>query len=112
VLQAAAGAPPGHRPQLLDGQSSAARRTISHRIPIEVRKPPPLQDRALAGLHLPRLRGAHKPEPFILARVEFIDDGRHHARYLREPFRRERDFCVTSDNCDLAELLQRAGAPG
>lgn len=58
------------------------------------------------------LYSLNKPEQFILARVEFLDEGRHHARYLREPFRREPDFGVTSVNCDFAELLQRAGAPG
>jgi hypothetical protein len=52
----------------------------------------------------------NKPEDFILAIVEF--DGDHaQAHYLRQPFRREPDFGVTSVNYDFAELIGRAEAP-
>ena len=50
-------------------------------------------------------------EDFILAMVEFRDDGSHDVRYLREPFTREPDFNVTSVNYDFAALLGRAGEP-
>lgn len=57
------------------------------------------------------LTSLNKPEDFILAMVEFSDDGTHRCRYLREPFRREPDFGVTSLNYDFAELLARAETP-
>jgi SNF2 family DNA or RNA helicase len=56
------------------------------------------------------LYSLNKPEDFILAIVEFVDDT-HRVHYLRQPFRREPDFGVTSVNYDFAELLMRAGAP-
>jgi hypothetical protein len=52
----------------------------------------------------------NKPADFILAIVEFMGDS-HRVHYVRDPFRREPDFGVTSVNYDLAELLARAGAP-
>lgn len=57
------------------------------------------------------LTSLNKPEDFILALVEFLDDGQHRVRYLREPFQREPDFGVTSVNYAFAELLARAGEP-
>ncbi|MBI2800240.1 MAG: DUF3883 domain-containing protein [Gammaproteobacteria bacterium] len=57
------------------------------------------------------LYSLNKPEDFILAIVEFLDDRAHRVHYLREPFQREPDFGVTSVNYDFAELLQRAGKP-
>jgi len=57
------------------------------------------------------LYSLNKPEDFILAIVEFRADDTRRVRYLREPFRREPDFGVTSVNYDLAELLGRAEAP-
>ena len=60
------------------------------------------------------LYSLNKPEDFILAIVEFLDDGGHRGHrvhYLREPFKREPDFGVTSVNYDFAELLARAEAP-
>lgn len=57
------------------------------------------------------LYSLNKPEQFILALVEFLETGAHKAHYLREPFRREPDFGVTSINYDFADLLQRASAP-
>ena len=57
------------------------------------------------------LYSLNKPEDFILAIVEFTDNGNHRAHYLRNPFDREPDFGVVSVNYDFAELLARAGEP-
>lgn len=57
------------------------------------------------------LYSLNKPEDFILAMVEFIDDQRHQVRYLRQPFTREPDFGVTSVNYAFKDLLARAGKP-
>jgi SNF2 family DNA or RNA helicase len=57
------------------------------------------------------LYSLNKPEDFILALVEWLDDGGSRVRYLRQPFRREPDFGVTSVNYDFRELLARAEAP-
>ena len=51
------------------------------------------------------LYSLNKPDDFILALVEFGDDGSERVRYVRRPFRREPDFAVTSVNYDFAELL-------
>jgi SNF2 family DNA or RNA helicase len=57
------------------------------------------------------LYSLNKPEDFILAIVEFTDNDKHRAHYLRQPFQREPDFGVTSVNYDFAELLARAEPP-
>lgn len=57
------------------------------------------------------LTSLNKPDDFILAMVEFLDDDRHNVKYLRRPFKREPDFGVTSVNYDFAELLERAEEP-
>jgi SNF2 family DNA or RNA helicase len=57
------------------------------------------------------LYSLNKPEDFVLAIVEFLDDENHKVHYLRQPFNREPDFGVTSVNYDFAELLARAGEP-
>ena len=57
------------------------------------------------------LYSLNKPEDFILGIVEFLDDGAHRVHYVREPFKREPDFGVTSVNYDFAELLARAQQP-
>ena len=57
------------------------------------------------------LYSLNKPEDFILGIVEFLDDGGHRVHYVREPFKREPDFRVTSVNYDFAELLARAELP-
>ena len=57
------------------------------------------------------LYSLNKPEDFILGIVEFLDDGAHRVHYVREPFKREPDFGVTSVNYDFAELLARGEAP-
>jgi len=56
------------------------------------------------------LTSLNKPDEYILAMVEFRPEGER-VHYLRQPFRREPDFGVTSVNYDFAELLARAGAP-
>ena len=57
------------------------------------------------------LTSLNKPEDYILAIVEFQDDGSDRVCYVRMPFRREPDFGVTSVNYDLPELLARAEVP-
>ena len=57
------------------------------------------------------LYSLNKPDDFILAIVEFQGEDRHEVHYLRQPFKREPDFGVTSVNYDFAELLARAEAP-
>ena len=57
------------------------------------------------------LYSLNKPDDFILAMVEFREDGSHVVHYLRRPFQREPDFGVTSVNYDFAELLARSEAP-
>ncbi len=44
------------------------------------------------------LYSLNKPEDFILAIVEFIDEEAHRVHYVRTPFQREPDFGVTSVN--------------
>ena len=57
------------------------------------------------------LYSLNKPDDFILAIVEFHQDGTHRVHYVRRPFQREPDFGVTSVNYDFTELLARAEAP-
>ncbi|MDE3262362.1 MAG: helicase-related protein [Acidobacteriota bacterium] len=57
------------------------------------------------------LYSLNKPEDFILAIVEFEDEGAHRLSYLRHPFQREPDFGAASVNYELKELLSRAEAP-
>jgi len=57
------------------------------------------------------LYSLNKPDEFILAIVEFLDDKSNRVHYVRNPFRREPDFGVTSVNYDFADLLARAEAP-
>ena len=57
------------------------------------------------------LTSLNKPDDFILAVVEFLDEQEHRVHYLRRPFQREPDFDVTSVNYDFAGLIARAGAP-
>jgi superfamily II DNA or RNA helicase len=56
------------------------------------------------------LYSLNKPEDFILAIVEFMADD-HRVHYVREPFRREPDFGVTSVNYSFSELLARTERP-
>jgi superfamily II DNA or RNA helicase len=57
------------------------------------------------------LYSLNKPEDFILAIVEFLEENRHRVHYVRRPFHREPDFGVTSVNYDFAELLAKAEVP-
>jgi len=57
------------------------------------------------------LYSLNKPDDFILAIVEFLDDNSHRVHYLRQPFQREPDFGVTSVNYNFSELLARAESP-
>ncbi len=57
------------------------------------------------------LYSLNKPESFILAMVKRHKDGHFEVRYLRQPFRREPDFGVTSVNYDFDELWKRAESP-
>ena len=56
------------------------------------------------------LYSLNKPDDFILAIVEFAGDA-HRVHYIRQPFRREPDFGVTSVNYDFAELLAKGTPP-
>ncbi|WP_420474280.1 helicase-related protein [Noviherbaspirillum sp. ST9] len=58
------------------------------------------------------LYSLNKPDDFILAIVEFLDESSQKVHYVRRPFNREPDFGVTSVNYDFAELLARAEQPG
>lgn len=57
------------------------------------------------------LYSLNKPEDFILAIVEFFDETTHKVHYIRQPFKREPDFDVVTQNYDFAGLLERAGEP-
>jgi hypothetical protein len=57
------------------------------------------------------LTSLNMPDDFILAMVEFLDGDNHRVRYLRQPFKREPDFGVTSVNYNFAELLTRSTDP-
>ncbi|RLT44784.1 MAG: DUF3883 domain-containing protein [Chloroflexi bacterium] len=57
------------------------------------------------------LYSLNRPDDFILAMVEFMEDGTHRVHYLRRPFQREPDFGAASVNYTFAELLARAEEP-
>ena len=57
------------------------------------------------------LYSLNKPDDFILAIVEFLDDGAHRVHYARRPFHSEPDFGVTSVNYNFAELIERGSTP-
>ena len=60
------------------------------------------------------LYSLNKPDDFILAMVEFLDETRHRVRYLRRPFERSgitTDFNGASVDFPFAELLARAEPP-
>lgn len=52
----------------------------------------------------------NKPDDYILAIVEF-DGDQATPHYVRQPFRKEPDFGVTSVNYDFSELLERSTPP-
>ena len=57
------------------------------------------------------LYSLNKPDDFILAIVEFMEDGQHEVHYVRKPFTREPDVGVTSVNYGFAELLAKTDKP-
>jgi hypothetical protein len=57
------------------------------------------------------LYSLNKPDDFILAIVEFLDEDRHQVHYLRQPFKREPDFNAVTVDYDFAGLLARAEVP-
>jgi len=57
------------------------------------------------------LYSLNKPDDFILAIVEFLPGDTHKVHYVRQPFKREPDFGVTSVNYDFSELLMNASSP-
>ena len=57
------------------------------------------------------LYSLNKPDDFILAIVEFRDDGTHRVHYVRQPFQREPDFDAASVNYTLKDLLAKAEDP-
>jgi len=57
------------------------------------------------------LTALNKPDDYILAIVEFLDDGQHRVHYLHQPFRREPDFGAASVDYNIAKLLARASEP-
>ncbi len=57
------------------------------------------------------LYSLNKPDDFILAIVEFLDDATHRVHYIRRPFQREPDFLVTSSEYDFSGLIEKAEMP-
>lgn len=57
------------------------------------------------------LTALNKPDDYILALVIFHADDQQSVHYVRQPFRREPDFGVTSVEYAIAALLARAGEP-
>jgi hypothetical protein len=57
------------------------------------------------------LYSLNKPEDFILAIVEFMEDRTHRVHYVRRPFHLEPDFGVTSVNYNFQDLLARGEEP-
>ena len=57
------------------------------------------------------LYSLNKPDDFILAIVEFMEDGKHEVHYVRRPFTKEPDVGVTSVNYSFSELLSKAEKP-
>jgi len=57
------------------------------------------------------LTSLNRPKSYILAIVEFRGGDEHRVYYVREPFRREPDFGVTSVNYEVETLLARAEEP-
>lgn len=53
----------------------------------------------------------NKPDDYILVIVEFLEDGGHKVHYIRQPFKTEPDFSITSINYNFKELLKQAGEP-
>lgn len=57
------------------------------------------------------LYSLNKPDDFILAIVEFLDEEDSRVHYVRRPFQREPDFGAASVNYKFQELLAKAEVP-
>jgi len=57
------------------------------------------------------LYSLNNPENFILAIVELKEDQNHQVYYVRNPFKREPDFNVTSSNYDMKALIAQGSEP-
>ncbi|GAB6058227.1 protein NO VEIN domain-containing protein [Desulfonatronum parangueonense] len=57
------------------------------------------------------LYSLNKPDDYILAIVEFLDENTHRVHSVRRPFQREPDFRVTDLNYSFAQLLELAEEP-
>ena len=57
------------------------------------------------------LYSLNKPDQYILAIVEFFENGGHKVHYVRKPFEIEPDFGVVSQDYDFAQLLKKAEEP-
>lgn len=57
------------------------------------------------------LYSLNKPDDYILAVVEYLDDQNHRVHYVRQPFQREPDFGVTSVNYGFTELIAKGEEP-
>ena len=57
------------------------------------------------------LYSLNKSDDFILAIVEFRDDGTYRVRYVRRPFQSEPDFGAASVNYAMKDLLAKSEAP-
>jgi superfamily II DNA or RNA helicase len=57
------------------------------------------------------LYSLNKPDDYILALVEFLEDGSHRVSYVRRPFRQPPDFLASSVNYNFRELLALGTAP-
>ncbi len=57
------------------------------------------------------LYSLNEPGDYILGIVECLDGGGHRVHYVREPFRREPDFGVTSVSYDFPEWISKAKPP-
>ena len=57
------------------------------------------------------LTALNKPDDFILAIVEFLDDETHKLHYVRNPFRAEPDWAATCIDYRMSDLIEQAEEP-
>lgn len=57
------------------------------------------------------LTALNKPDDFILAIVEFLDDETHQLHYVRNPFRAEPDWAATCIDYRMSDLIEQAEEP-
>ena len=87
-----------------DLEQKAQAYAVAHVVPEHLQE---VRDARLALI----LYSLNKPDDFILAIVEFRDDGTHRVHYVRRPFQREPDFDAASVNYTLKDLLAKAEDP-